>query len=69
MEKQYGMRTQLNPHGKDINEQTHLSRHKITEIARAKMIDWMFEVLKVFKMSEQTFYLSVQYLDRFIAKS
>ena len=33
------------------------------------MIDWMFEVLKVFKMSEQTFYLSVQYLDRFIAKA
>ena len=63
------MRQQLNPTGKDINEETHLSRHGITEVARARIIDWMFEVLQVFKMSEQTFYLSVQYLDRFICKT
>jgi len=31
------------------------------------MIDWMFEVLTAFKMSEQTFFLAVQYMDRYIA--
>ena len=30
------------------------------------MVDWMFEVINAFKMSEQTFFLSVQYLDRFV---
>ena len=48
---------------------THLTRHGITEIGRARMIDWMFEVLTAFKMSEQTFFLSVQYMDRYIAES
>ena len=33
------------------------------------MIDWMFEVLTAFKMSEQTFFLAVQYMDRYIAES
>ena len=47
-------------------DQTHLCRHFITEVARARMVDWMFEVLKAYKMSEQTFFLSVQYLDRYI---
>lgn len=31
------------------------------------MIDWMFEVLGCFRMCEQTFFLAVQYMDRFIA--
>lgn len=47
-------------------DQTHLSRHFITEISRARMIDWLYEVLTAFNMSEQTFFLSVQYLDRYI---
>ena len=33
------------------------------------MVDWMFEVINAFKMSEQTFFLSVQYLDRFLGTS
>ncbi|MFO0116516.1 MAG: cyclin family protein [bacterium] len=45
---------------------THLSRHKISELARGRMVDWMFEVLNAFKMSEQTFFLAVQYMDRFL---
>ena len=48
---------------------THLTRHGITEVGRARMIDWMFEVLTAFKMSEQTFFLAVQYMDRYIAES
>ena len=31
------------------------------------MVDWMFEVIMAFKMSEQTFSLSVQYMDRYLA--
>ena len=46
-----------------------MSRHTITEVARARMVDWMFEVIYAFKMSEQTFFLSVQYMDRFIGQS
>jgi hypothetical protein len=30
------------------------------------MVDWMFEVLNAFKMSDQTFFLAVQYMDRFL---
>jgi len=32
------------------------------------MIDWMFEVLTAFGMSEQTFFLSVQFMDRYISQ-
>ena len=33
------------------------------------MVDWMFEVIRAFSMSSQTFYLSVQYLDRFLEQT
>jgi len=32
------------------------------------MIDWIFEVLTAFGMSEQTFFLSVQFMDRYISQ-
>ena len=31
------------------------------------MVDWMFEVIMAFKMTQQTFFLSVQYMDRYLA--
>ena len=31
------------------------------------MIDWMFEVLNIYNMKEQTFFLSVQIMDRYFA--
>lgn len=34
------------------SEATHLSRHGITEVARGRMIDWIYEVLMAYKMSE-----------------
>ena len=40
------------PSAKLDQEKTHLSRHSITEVGRARMIDWIFEVLRAFKMSE-----------------
>ena len=50
-----------------VVEETHLCRHGITEVGRARMIDWMYEVLTAFNMHEQTFFLSVQLMDRYIS--
>lgn len=36
-----------------------LSRHKITAALRARMIDWMIEVLTNFRCDDQTFFLAV----------
>ncbi len=43
----------------------YLSSHKITGVYRAKMVDWMVEVLTAFKCSEQTFFLAVNLMDRY----
>ena len=59
LEDRFGMSRLLNPDGHDTHVQTHLNRHEVTEVARARMVDWMFEVIMAFKMSEQTFFLSV----------
>ena len=42
-----------------------LKRHKVTGNLRARMIDWMIEVLTNFKCDDQTFFLSVSLLDRY----
>ena len=65
LEKKHSLSVNLRLPGVEEDE-THLSRHEITEVSRARMVDWMFECIKAFKMSDQTFFLSVQYLDRFI---
>jgi hypothetical protein len=63
-------------YGEDIDEYTReletqfntansLVRHKITPALRARMIDWMIEVLTNFKCDDQTFFLSCSLLDRF----
>lgn len=45
-----------------------LEKHKITPEIRTKMIDWMLEVLNVFKSEEITFFLAVHIMDLFIYK-
>ena len=35
----------------------------ITSQLRAKMVDWMIEVLSSYKMSEECFFRSVRYMD------
>ena len=40
-------------------------RHKITPALRARMIDWMIEVLTNFKCDDQTFFLAVSLIDRY----
>jgi len=42
-----------------------LFRHKVTPALRARMIDWMIEVLANFKCDDQTFFLAVALLDRY----
>jgi hypothetical protein len=43
-----------------------LERHQITTTLRARMIDWMIEVLTNFKCDDQTFFLAVNLQDRFL---
>jgi hypothetical protein len=46
-----------------------LSAHKVTTEYRAKMIDWMVEVLSTFKCSDQAFFKTIQIMDRYYAES
>ena len=43
----------------------HLASHKITAVYRAKMVDWMVEVLSAFRCDDQTFFLAVNIMDRY----
>lgn len=43
-----------------------LARHKITPALRARMVDWMIEVLTNFKCDDQTFFLAASLLDRYL---
>lgn len=42
-----------------------LARHKVTANLRARMVDWMIEVLTNFRCDDQTFFLSVSLMDRY----
>eukprot|EP00357_Protocruzia_adherens_P000031 CAMPEP_0115021702 /NCGR_PEP_ID=MMETSP0216-20121206/31065_1 /TAXON_ID=223996 /ORGANISM="Protocruzia adherens, Strain Boccale" /LENGTH=313 /DNA_ID=CAMNT_0002394151 /DNA_START=545 /DNA_END=1483 /DNA_ORIENTATION=- len=46
-----------------------LDNHEITAGLRAKMVDWMIEVLTSFKCSEETFFLAVNIMDRYLKKN
>lgn len=63
-------------YGEDIDEyqrelevffdiKNNLVRHKITPALRARMVDWMIEVLTNFKCDDQTFFLAVSLMDRY----
>ena len=51
------------------NTQDCLKNHKITAGLRARMIDWMVEVLTNFKCEDQSFFLAVSLMDRFLKGS
>ena len=42
-----------------------LERHEINYPLRARMVDWMIEVLTNFKCDDQTFFIAVSLLDRY----
>ena len=43
----------------------HLCNHKIQGAYRAKMVDWMVEVLTAFKCCDQTFFVAISLMDRY----
>lgn len=49
----------------DPNLGSFLSYHSVTPTLRAKMVDWMIEVLSSYKMSEDTFFRSVGLMDQY----
>lgn len=46
-----------------------LEKHKITADCRAKMVDWIIEVVSKSECSSQTLFLSVSIMDRFLQNS
>eukprot|EP00824_Muranothrix_gubernata_P011431 TRINITY_DN247_c0_g1_i4.p1 TRINITY_DN247_c0_g1~~TRINITY_DN247_c0_g1_i4.p1 ORF type:complete len:356 (-),score=78.34 TRINITY_DN247_c0_g1_i4:209-1276(-) len=50
-----------------VNTADNLARHGISAQLRAKMIDWMIEVLSKCQCDDQTLFLSAKLLDRFFA--
>lgn len=44
-----------------------LSGHEITGVYRAKMVDWMVEVMTAFKCADATFFLAISIMDRYFA--
>ncbi|CAD8127789.1 unnamed protein product [Paramecium sonneborni] len=46
-----------------------LQNHTINTNLRAKMIDWMIEVLSSYKCKDQTFYLSIRLMDLYLSKT
>ena len=53
----------------DINLNEFLGKHSISKDYRAKMVDWMVEVLTTFRTSDQTFFLAINILDRYFKHS
>jgi len=50
-----------------LNE-NFLVRHEVSESLRARMIDWMVEVLTNFKCEDETFFISVAIMDSYMSK-
>jgi hypothetical protein len=53
----------------DTIPSSFLIRHKLNNEIRMRMVDWMVEVLSVYKSEQETFFLSIHIMDTFICKS
>lgn len=42
-----------------------MESHKVNGVYRAKMVDWMVEVMTAFKCADQTFFIAVSLMDRY----
>ena len=64
---------EIDAYVRDIEAKSDLSRclknHAIEPAHRAKMLDWMVEVLACFRCSDQTFFLAVNIMDRYFKAS
>jgi hypothetical protein len=54
---------------KDTTPQSCMLRHNIPANLRAKMVDWMIEVLSSYKCTEQTFFMAVRIMDMYFQKA
>lgn len=45
------------------------ARHEITEKTRARLLDWMIEVLKIYQQSEETLFRAFSLLDDYLAQT
>lgn len=53
-----------------MGAQTMLQRHPALQARmRAILLDWLIEVCEVYRLHRETFYLAVDFIDRFLAKS
>ena len=62
----YGANILLTIFRTEQENSTGIERHEIKGRHRRQMIDWMREILEVFKSPAETFYLSVTILDRYL---
>jgi hypothetical protein len=53
---------------RELELDSFMSHHSISISLRAKMVDWMIEVLSSYKMSEETFFKSVALMDAYLKK-
>jgi len=52
-----------------VDQNEFLGKHQISADYRAKMVDWMVEVLTTFKNSDQSFFLAVNIMDRYFKET
>lgn len=45
------------------------TRHEVTEKLRARMMDWMIEVLKIYQQSEETLFRAFALMDEYLAQT
>ena len=46
-----------------------LKKHEISPLLRAKMVDWMIEVLTSFNCSDKTFFLAIRIMDQYLKQT
>lgn len=45
-----------------------MEKHGLTSSARTKMVDWMIEIFAAYQSADETFFLAVNILDKFLSK-
>jgi hypothetical protein len=48
-----------------VSSELLLKGHEVTSAYRAKMVDWMVEVMTAFKCTDQTFFVAISLMDRY----
>ena len=56
-------------HSQEEAKGRFLSKHKIDGTLRARMLDWMVEVMCSYSFQHKTYFAGVEIMDRYFAKS